>query len=84
LLARLANLEASVAEDGGGELDRRQRIQAIEKILAVELGITDGTTVALVEAAMPSGRAAKQAPEREVAALAVFLRERLGPQLAET
>jgi hypothetical protein len=83
LIARLANLHATFAEDGRGEPDRRQRIAAIEKVLAVELGITDGTTMALIEATVPNVKPAKQVPDRELAELSEFLRRRLGPQLAE-
>ena len=83
LIARLANLQASFAEDGRGEPDRRQRIAAIEKVLAVELGVTDGTITASIEAAAPNLAAVKQARDREIAAFAEFLRRRLGLQLAE-
>jgi hypothetical protein len=83
LIARLANLQASFREDGRGEPDRRHRIEAIEKVLAVELGITNGITTALIEAAAPSVTVTKQIPEQEVAAFAGFLRSRLGTQLDE-
>lgn len=83
LIARLANLQANFAEDGRGEPDRRQRIATIEKVLAIELGITDGTTMAAVEAAVPSLNATKQNPDREVAEFAAFLRRRVGAQLDE-
>ena len=83
LIARLANLEASAAEDGRGGPNRRQRIETIEKVLAVELGITDGTTSALIEAAVPNVAPLKYGHEREVAAFADFLRQRLARELAE-
>jgi hypothetical protein len=84
LIVRLANLQAIFAEDGRGEPDRRQRIETIEKVLAVELGVTDGTTLSLVEAAVPHLQVGKRAQDREVAALAEFLRERLGALLTES
>lgn len=84
LIARLANLRAAFAEDGRGEPDRRQRIEAIEKVLVIELGVTDSATIALVEAAVPNLRAAQPASEQEVAAFAGFLRKRLGPLLFES
>lgn len=84
LIARLTRLHATLAEDGRGEPDRRQRIETIEKVLAVELGITDGTTSALIEAAVPTLPGAKQARDQEVDEFAEFLRRRLGPQLAES
>jgi hypothetical protein len=83
LIARLANLQAIFAEDGRGEPDRRQRIEAIEKVLAVELGVTDGATLSVVEAAVPHLQAGQRAHEREIAGLAEFLRGRLGALLAE-
>jgi hypothetical protein len=84
LIARLASLEASFTEDGRGEPDRRQRIETIEKVLAVELGITDSTTLALIEAAVPHIKPEKHSPDREVATFAEFLRRRLGRQLTES
>ena len=57
LIARLANLQASFLEDGLGEPERRHRIEVIEKVLAVELGITNGASSALLEAAAPNVKA---------------------------
>jgi hypothetical protein len=81
LIARLTRLQESLAEDGRGEPDRGQRIVAIEKVLATELGVTDSTTMALIEAAVPNLKAVKPARDQEVAAFADFLRRRLGAQL---
>ncbi len=83
LVARIRRLQAGFAEDNRGEPDRRQRIEAIEKVLAVELGITDGATLALVEAAIPALRGAEPVPERELAGFGEFLRQRLGRHLTE-
>ena len=82
LLARLMNLRSSFAEDGRGEPDRAQRLAAIEKVLAVELGVTDAATLGAIEAALPELKLLPAAREREVAALAELLRRRLGAQLA--
>jgi hypothetical protein len=84
LIGRLSTLQTSFAEDGRGEPDRWRRIEAIEKVLAVELGITDGTTAALIEAAVPNVRAARQSLDQEVAGFADFLRRRLAGELAES
>jgi hypothetical protein len=84
LIARIANLHSSFTEDGGAAPDRRQRIAAIEKVLAIELGVTDGTTMALIEATVPTVKNAKQVSDRDVAAFAEFLRQRLGRQLTES
>lgn len=82
LMARLARLHASCAEDGRGEPDRRERIDAIGKVLAIELGVTDGTTLALIDAAAPHVGTTKFS-ERDVAGFAAFLRTRLGSLLTE-
>jgi hypothetical protein len=84
LIARLANLQQSFAEDGRGEPERRQRIEVIEKVLAIELGMTDGTTMALIEATVPHLKTDKQSADRDVAAFAEFLRRRLAPLLTDT
>lgn len=83
LITRLGNLEERFTEDRRGEPDRRQRIEMVEKILAVELGITDSATSALIEAAVPHSKAARQGLDRELVEFAEFLRERLRAQLSE-
>lgn len=83
LVDRIANLEDRFAEDGRGEPDRRQRIETIEKVLAVELGVTDSSTLALVESALPDAKTAGRGLEREFAGFAELLRQRLAAQLAE-
>ena len=83
LLDRLANLQAALAEDGQPQPDRRQRIEAIEKILAVELGITDGATLALIEATVPGVKTGQRTPDRDLTGFADFLRLRLGSKLDE-
>lgn len=82
LIARLANLQSILAEEGRGEPDRRQRIEIIEKVLVVELGITDATTLGMIEAALPDVNGRHPVGDREVAALAEFLRLRLGSVLS--
>lgn len=83
LIARLASLRASFAEDGRGEPERQRRLETIEKVLAVELGITDGAMLSLVEAAIPLPRGPRAAADRDVSEFAAFLRQRLHAQLAE-
>jgi hypothetical protein len=83
LITRLANLQARVVDDGRAEPDRRQRIETIEKVLAVELGLTDSATLALIEATVPRIKAGVRAPDRELAGFADFLRQRLATHLAE-
>lgn len=83
LIARLAKLQAHSAEDGRDEPDRSKRIETIEKVLAVELGVTDGPTLALVEAAAPASGVLNRPAARDVVAFAEFLRRRLARQLTE-
>lgn len=84
LFSRLDRLHAISAEDGRGEPDRAQRIAVIEKILAVDLGVTDPTTLATIEAAAPDRTTARQSPDRELASFAAFLRRRLANELELT
>jgi hypothetical protein len=83
LITRLTRLQANCEEDGRTEPDRQERIQVIEKVLAVEAGVTDGTTIALVEATAPTFKSGTRAPDREVASFAAFLRQRLRDQLTD-
>ena len=77
-------LEATLREDTpSAKASRKQRAELIEKVLAVELGVTDGTTVSLVEAGLPENIIGDRAPDREVTILADFLRKHLARHLAE-
>jgi hypothetical protein len=84
LIARLARLQSNSTEDGRAEPDRQRRIEVIEKVLAVELGLTDGPTLASIEATVPRVKSGERAPDREQAAFAAFLRQRLASHLAES
>lgn len=84
LIARVTALEAASREDASPrETLRSRRVDLVAKVLAVELGITDGATLAVVESALPGATEGGRATEREVTALAGFLRKHLGRQLAE-
>lgn len=85
LIARFTALDAALREDAGPrEALRSRRVDLVAKVLAVELGITDSGTLAVVESALPGAIAGdRAATDREVAALAGFLRKHLGRQLAE-
>lgn len=82
LLARLGKLEKTLAEENRAVPDRRKRIEVIEKVLAVELGVTDSVTLAVVESAVPHLDADKPGSPRELTAFADFLRQRLAAHLA--
>lgn len=83
LLARLAALQLGDSEVDRGPVARERRIDTIGKVLAVELGVTDGTTLALIESAAPAVRPGTRPPDRDLTAFADFLRTRLHAQLAE-
>ena len=84
LMTRMTNLETVRREDGARGADRSQRMAVIEKVFAVELGITESATISLVEAALPHSGKATRHTDREIAALAEFLRQHLRRQLAES
>ncbi|ATC65718.1 hypothetical protein CMV30_18160 [Nibricoccus aquaticus] len=77
LLSRLADVESaggfSPDESGGAALRR----ETIAKILAVEEGITDGATIALVAGAVPFLARGRELSSRDIEGFAAFLRERL-------
>ena len=77
LLGRLSEIKATAELSPGDASTANLQREAIAKILAVEEGITDGSTLALVAAAVPF-MAANQAPSnRDIEGFAAFLRERL-------
>lgn len=82
LVARLRNLEERFAEDSRDAPDRGQRIAAIEKVLAIELGVTDGSTISLIEAAAPSAKSLQHQSSSDLSNFAEFLRVRLRDQLS--
>ena len=84
LVSRMANLEEVVREDANSRTEATaRRTQLVEKVLAVEVGVTDGALVALVESALPRKVGAEPVPDREIVRFADFLRKRLGTQLTE-
>ena len=83
LIARLLNPDDEHSEATAAD-ERQRRMAVVEKILAVELGITDGRTISLVEAAVPFLRSKHGFTERDVSTLADFLRQHLSQPLAES
>lgn len=80
LLSRLADIES--ADLSPHDLPRDASVanfqrDAIAKILAVEEGITDGATIALVAAAVPFMAPDRMPSSRDIESFALFLRERL-------
>jgi hypothetical protein len=84
LVSRMANLEEILREDASSRAEvSERRTQLVEKVLATEVGVTDGALVALVESALPRKIGAEPVPDREIVGFADFLRKRLGAQLTE-
>lgn len=84
LISRITALEVAVREDATARDARRsRRLDLVAKILAVELGVTDGATIAVIDSALPEMIDGRRPTDRDVSALAGFLRKHLGRQLAE-
>ena len=78
LINRMRSLEAVLAEDQtAADTSARRRLELVEKILAVETGMLDGTLHGTVLAAMPALTPGKPVSDREVREFSAFLRERL-------
>lgn len=79
LLSRLRQLEIAALEDDAPGLRKSTvtREDMVAKVLAVETGVTDGSTVQLVASALPRITAQRSASDRDVSELAAFLRARL-------
>ncbi|HEY1107984.1 MAG TPA: hypothetical protein VGE76_05105 [Opitutaceae bacterium] len=84
LISRVTAIEVAAREDAGPRDARRgRRLELVAKILAVELGVTDGATIAVIESALPEMIDGHRPTDRDVDALAGFLRKHLGHLLAE-
>jgi hypothetical protein len=83
LISRTSTLAAFSREGNQpAKPNRAERTALIEKVFAVELGVTDGATISLVEAALPQ-HLDERARDRDIATLAEFFRQHLARQLAE-
>jgi hypothetical protein len=75
LVSRLQNLERILVEDVPDETEqRKRREELVAKILAVEMGVTEGRQVLRVTGALPRVLPDEPVPEREVRELADLLR----------
>lgn len=79
ILSRVRSLEGVLSEDGvRQDADRAaRRAQLIEKILAIEEGVTSGATVRLVSTALPRVTSEQATSDREVDEFASFIRREL-------
>lgn len=79
LLIRMRSLEGVMHEDTAATEPgkARRRTELVEKILAIEAGVTDGVTIKTVEAALPTIAPERATSPREQSEFAAFLRRRL-------
>ena len=81
LINRMRSLEGVLAEDGANAgVGATRRLELVEKVLAVEAGVLDGTLHRTFLAAMPGLTPGKPVSDREVREFSAFLRERLPPE----
>jgi hypothetical protein len=81
LLTRMRSLEAALREEPDATKQAGCREELVAKVLAIEADTTNGPTVRLVAAAMPHVRPDHDWSDRDQAALAAFLRDRIGDKL---
>jgi len=79
LINRMRSLEEVLAEgaDARGAGNTQRRVELVEKVLAVEAGVLDGTLHRTFLAAMPTAAPGKAVSDRELREFSAFLRERL-------
>ena len=83
LLTRMRSLEEVLAEDADGRAanQTQRRVELVEKVLAVEAGVLDGTMHRTFLAAMPTVTPGKSISDRELKEFSAFLRERLPAEI---
>lgn len=79
LINRMRSLEEVLADRAGGSGagDAQRRVELVEKVMAVEAGVLDGTLHRTFLAAMPAVVPGKSVSDRELREFSAFLRERL-------
>ena len=78
LINRMRSLEAVLVEDAStAGASATRRLELVEKVLAVEAGVLDGTLHRTFLAAMPGLTPDKPVSDRELREFSAFLRERL-------
>jgi hypothetical protein len=78
LISRLSSLEETLEELPETERSAR-RLELVGKVLAIEAGIVNSMTDRLVSGALPTIHPGERVRDRDQAALADFLRTRIGP-----
>ena len=78
LLTRMRSLEEVLADDDeGAGTHTQRRVALVEKVMAVEAGVLDGTMHRTFLAAMPTVTPGKPIADRDLKEFSAFLRERL-------
>ena len=83
LLTRMRSLEEVLAEgaDATAVNPTQRRVELVEKVMAVEAGVLDGTMHRTFLAAMPTVTPGKSISDRELKEFSAFLRERLPAEI---
>ncbi len=83
LINRMRSLEEALADRASASDtdDAQRRVELVEKVLAVEAGVLDGTMHRTFLAAMPTAVPGKAVSDRELKEFSAFLRERLPADL---
>jgi hypothetical protein len=76
LITRMRSLEEALADGGDGD-NAKRRVELVEKVMAIEAGVLDGTLHRTFLAAMPTVTPGKAVSDRELREFSAFLRERL-------
>ena len=76
LLTRMRSLEEALADGVEGD-NAKRRVELVEKVMAIEAGVLDGTMHRTFLAAMPTVTPGKPISDRELREFSAFLRERL-------
>ncbi len=79
LITRMRSLEESLADrsDADPATDARRRVELVEKVLAIEAGVVDGSTHRLLLAAMPAVSPGSPVDDRQVRDFTTFVRRHL-------
>lgn len=83
LLTRMRSLEDALADraDGSSDEDGR-RLELVEKVLATEAGVLDGSLHRTILAAMPTTKRGEAVRDRDLREFTAFLAKHLPAELA--
>jgi hypothetical protein len=79
LIARMRSLEEALADRSQADVatDTRRRVELVEKVMAIEAGVVDGSTHRLLLAAMPTVTPGTPVGDRDLREFTSFVRRHL-------